>query len=469
MTMPSSPFLICRARHGAAVCGILVLAACGEAESGAASTDEGGPSDSGGNEGVAVGGAPDTGGQGAGGAPSGVMNTGGRVSGIPANGGAVDVGGGTGGEVTGTTGGVAAGGSMTGGAATGGLGSGGHSVGNAGSGGAVSQASGGTSTGGRIGGGPSSGGTTGATTGGAGTGGSSTGGSATGGQPDGGSSGGSAGANTTGGRGPGTGGRSGAETGGDGGGGAGGVSTGGQSDGGAATGGSGLLDDVTVYLAGDSTVLEYQDTASTTDQAGWGQMLHEIFSDQVTVANRASGGRTALWFYLEGAAGGILDEIQPGDYFFVQFGTNDSNTTATFEVNGVTYQRYADPDTDFKTYLKDYYIEPTRQAGAIPVLVTPPPRNSAYCGTGNSLGAHSNAMRELGEAEDVTVLDLNDKTFTHLSAVCPSPSPEDFFAFKSDGSVDGTHFQENGARIMAGFLGQCIVETALGLQSYLLP
>lgn len=234
------------------------------------------------------------------------------------------------------------------------------------------------------------------------------------------------------------------------------------------TGGAASIEDVTIYLAGDSTVLEYADTASTTDQAGWGQMLHEIFTDQATIVNRASGGRTALWFYLEGAVGKILSEIQPGDYFFVQFGTNDSNTTATFEVDGATYQRYADPDTDFKMYLKDYYIEPTREMGAIPVLVTPPPRNSAYCGGGNSLGAHAQAMRELGEAEAVSVLDLNDKTFAYLSSICPSPTPEDFFAFKSDGSVDGTHFQENGARIMAGFLAECIVEAGLGLRGALL-
>jgi lysophospholipase L1-like esterase len=250
---------------------------------------------------------------------------------------------------------------------------------------------------------------------------------------------------------------------------AGGSPSSGGASGGSPSGGTGPLLDVTIFIAGDSTVSNYQDTAAPDDMAGWGQMLPEIFSDQVTVDNRAAGGRTALWFHLEGAAPGILEDAQPGDYFFVQFGTNDSNSTATFEVDGTTYPRYADPDTDFKTQLFDYYIEPARAASVIPVLVTPPPRNSAYCGNGNSLAAHSQAMRELGETENVTVLDLNTKTFDHLAAICPSPTPEDFFAFRNDGTVDGTHFQEGGARHMAGFLGQCIQEVELGLGPYLLP
>jgi hypothetical protein len=63
---------------------------------------------------------------------------------------------------------------------------------------------------------------------------------------------------------------------------------------------------VRVYLAGDSTVSTYADTASPHDQAGWGQMLHEYFRDGVAVDNRAIGGRTARRFidlqvYIDGA------------------------------------------------------------------------------------------------------------------------------------------------------------------------
>jgi lysophospholipase L1-like esterase len=238
-----------------------------------------------------------------------------------------------------------------------------------------------------------------------------------------------------------------------------------------ATGGSaGILSPLTIYIAGDSTVCDYTDTAATNDQAGWGQMLHEIFNDKVTIVNRAAGGRTAYWFYLEGAVKKILDVIKPGDYFFIQFGTNDQNETATFTVDGTTYPRYADAQTTFKTQLKQYYLDPTKAKNAIPVLVTPPPRNSAYCNGGNGLGAYATAMIELGAAENVAVVDNNGKTFAYLKAICPKPTTaaaETFFKNLND-TIDGTHFQENGARKMASFIGQGIKEANLGLAAYLL-
>jgi lysophospholipase L1-like esterase len=251
------------------------------------------------------------------------------------------------------------------------------------------------------------------------------------------------------------------------------TSSGGKGTGGTtSTGGStGSLPSVTIYIAGDSTVSNYTDTSAKNDQAGWGQMLHEIFSNKVTVDNRAAGGRTAYWFYLEGAAGKILSAIKPGDYFFIQFGTNDQNETATFTVDGKTYPRYAEAGTAFKTQLKTYYLDPTKAKKAIPVLVTPPPRNSAYCNGGNGLSAYATAMIELGAAENVAVLDNNGKTLNYLKAICPKPtnaSAETFFLGKSDGSIDGTHFQENGARKMAEFLGEEIKRLNLGLAAYLL-
>jgi lysophospholipase L1-like esterase len=246
--------------------------------------------------------------------------------------------------------------------------------------------------------------------------------------------------------------------------------TGGTTATGYATGSTGPLSALTIYIAGDSTVSTYADTAATNDWAGWGQMLHEIFNDKVTVQNRAAGGRTAYWFYLEGAVDKVLSTIKPGDYFLIQFGTNDSNQAASFTVNGTTYPRYAAADTTFKTQLKQYYLDPTKAKGAIPVLVTPPPRNSAYCNGANGLGAYDTAMIELGTAENVAVVDLGGMTFNYLKAICPKPTTataETFFK-NNTGTIDGTHFQENGARKMAGFIGEAIRTLKLEIAAYLL-
>jgi lysophospholipase L1-like esterase len=208
---------------------------------------------------------------------------------------------------------------------------------------------------------------------------------------------------------------------------------------------------LTLYLAGDSTVQTYANTASERDQAGWGQMLGAHVAAGMTVDNRSIGGRTARRFIDEGRLDEIFAELLPDDYLLVQFGTNDGNRTATYQLGDETIPYFLDPATDFKSYLQQY-IDGARERGALPVLVTPPPRNSAYCTGGNGTGGHAQAMRELGSAQNVPVVDLNASSVAYLKAICPAPTPEDFFLLRADGTIDGTHFQENGARILANLV-----------------
>jgi len=77
-------------------------------------------------------------------------------------------------------------------------------------------------------------------------------------------------------------------------------------------------------------------------------------------------------------------------------------------------------------------------------------------------------MRELASDQGVALADLNQKSVSYLMAICPSPVPEDFILLKSDGSVVGTDFQENGARILGGFVADGIAEAGLGLAGYAL-
>lgn len=220
-----------------------------------------------------------------------------------------------------------------------------------------------------------------------------------------------------------------------------------------------------VFLAGDSIVTSYKDTSSSNDQAGWGQMLNEQYNSSVNIHNRAIGGRTARRFIDEGRLNAIWNTAKAGDYLLVQFGTNDGHKTATYTINGQTIPYYLDPQTDFKYYLRQY-IQGARSRNIKLVFVTPTPRNSAYCTGGNGTGAHAQAMRELAQEEGVPLVDLNRKTVDYLTAICPAPTPENFFFLRSDGTVDGTHFQESGARILARFVADGIAEASLQLSNY---
>ncbi|WP_437328233.1 rhamnogalacturonan acetylesterase [Sorangium sp. So ce381] len=251
-------------------------------------------------------------------------------------------------------------------------------------------------------------------------------------------------------------------------GGAGGAAGGATSASGGSEGGGGSaeLPDVTVYIAGDSTVQTYVNSAL--HQAGWGQMLGEFFDERVRVDNRAIGGRTARRYIEEGRLDDVLEDIQRGDYFLVQFGTNDSNKTATYEHNGETIPYYLDPATDFKSYLEQY-ITGAQARAATPVLVTPPPRRSCSGDShefGNGLSAYAKAMRELGDELDVAVIDLNAKTLAHLNSIGCVAAGEDFFLVRADGSVDGTHFNETGARVMAGLVADGTEDAGLTLAQY---
>lgn len=217
---------------------------------------------------------------------------------------------------------------------------------------------------------------------------------------------------------------------------------------------------IKVFIAGDSTVSTYPDTASPNDQAGWGQMLTEQYTAEVTVDNRAIGGRSARRFIDEGHLDAIWRDIRAGDYLLVQFGTNDGHRTATYTHNGQTIPYYLDPQTEFKTWLQKY-VDGAKSRGVQLVFVTPPPRNSAYCTGANGTGAHAQAMRELAAANGVPVADLNTSLVELLKNTCPAPVPEHFFLVRGDGSVDGTHFQEHGARVMSSMVAAGMAEAGL--------
>jgi lysophospholipase L1-like esterase len=224
---------------------------------------------------------------------------------------------------------------------------------------------------------------------------------------------------------------------------------------------------VTVYVAGDSTVSTY--TNSSIHQAGWGQFLQDYFTANAKIVNKAVGGMTARHFIEAGYLDAIIAAIKPGDYLLVQFGTNDGNKTATYTLPGsnTTIPYYLDPQTDFKTYLTRY-VDATKAKGATAVFVTPPPRHSCSAGqTGvsNGLSAYATAMKELGPTLATPVVDLNAMVIAHLANVTCETSGSTFYLVKADGTVDSTHFQENGANVMAGF----VAKGASGISTLGLP
>ncbi|WP_028552584.1 rhamnogalacturonan acetylesterase [Paenibacillus sp. UNC451MF] len=194
---------------------------------------------------------------------------------------------------------------------------------------------------------------------------------------------------------------------------------------------------ITIYLAGDSTVQTYNESAAP--QAGWGQYIGDFFNDEVQFINKAIGGRSSKSFVVEGRLSVILEAIQPNDYLLIQMGHNDSTVSKP--------ERYTEPFTEYKHYLK-MYIDGARERSAIPVLITPVGRLHYEKGEFlNDFQDYCTAMKLVAEEEHVRLLDLMSMSLEYFTKIGYDSARELFMI--SHNGTDCTHFNDKGARAIA--------------------
>ncbi len=196
----------------------------------------------------------------------------------------------------------------------------------------------------------------------------------------------------------------------------------------------------TIYYIGDSTVA--RNFIRSYPQTGMSQGLYLYVKSDVNIVSLAKNGRSTKSFLEEGRLEPVKQNIQPGDFLFIQFGHNDNKPFP---------ERYTDPDTTFRDNLR-IFIRTAREAGAWPVLITPIARRN-FDENGDFLpgshGAYPEAMRQVGREENVPVADLTALTESWLPTVGDEPSKPYFMWPK-----DNTHLKPEGAVKMAGFLAQ---------------
>ncbi|WP_405696721.1 rhamnogalacturonan acetylesterase [Streptomyces sp. NBC_01185] len=236
----------------------------------------------------------------------------------------------------------------------------------------------------------------------------------------------------------------------------------------AAPGGRGAAAAGTVYIASDSTAQTY--SSGYYPQAGWGQKLSSYFTSNVTVTNRAIGGRSSRSFIEQGRLAAIHDVIKPGDYLFVQFGHNDATVGNA--------ERYT-PPADYKEYLRNDYIRATRALGATPVVVTPVSRRSYNASTGKfnvSFPAYVDAAKAVAQEEGAALVDLAAASRAYLDGLGVEASKAIFLWLSAgqypnfpDGVQDNTHFQERGAVEMARLVSGSVAGLGLPLSGEVVP
>lgn len=241
----------------------------------------------------------------------------------------------------------------------------------------------------------------------------------------------------------------------------------------------------TVFIASDSLAQTYADAVRP--QAGWGEYLarylgiepclveHDArFGYEVatrytggdgthSVVNAAMAARSARSFIAEGKLGQVLSLLEPGDVLLIQFGANDATRARPL--------RYSSP-ADFADFLARY-IDSARDRGAIPVIVTPPPRYR-FDVAGAPLAdfvPYANAERELCERTGTPCIDLAVEGARVLSELGPRHARALYLKLSAgqypaypEGVDDSTHLSLLGARVFARIVAKGLSASVDGFE-----
>jgi lysophospholipase L1-like esterase len=180
-------------------------------------------------------------------------------------------------------------------------------------------------------------------------------------------------------------------------------------------------------------------------------MLNEYCLDNVVVSNRATGGRSTKSFLAEKRWEPIMENIKKGDYVMIQFGHNDQKADKA--------KIYAPYNTIYKELLEKY-IDDTKSKDAYPILVTSVQRRTFKDGViKNTLGEYPQAMREVAIKTQTPLIDLNVISSNKFSIAGSGGTKKIFLHLEPgqyenypDGKTDNSHFQEKGAKQIAGWI-----------------
>ena len=201
---------------------------------------------------------------------------------------------------------------------------------------------------------------------------------------------------------------------------------------------------IRIFMIGNSTMAN-KPLYNGNPEKGWGQVFPLYFKEGVIIKNYAVNGRSTKSFIDEGKWEKVKNQLEPGDYLFIEFGHNDAKKEDP--------KRFADAKTDYKNNLEKF-INEARTKGAIPLLLTPVSRRK-FDTAGFPVDTHGDypgAMRETSIKLNVPLIDLTEKTLKLLKRYGPEESkklylwvsPNEYDSLKNV-KQDDTHFSAVGA------------------------
>jgi len=219
---------------------------------------------------------------------------------------------------------------------------------------------------------------------------------------------------------------------------------------------------VTIYLAGNSTVVDQDDDP----WASWGQMFPRFLNQGIAVANYAESGLSLGSFISGNRLKKVLSTMKQGDYLFIEFGHNDMKEKGP-------------DDGAYKSYSERMrlFVNETRKRGGIPVIVSPANRRS-FSEDGkitNSLDDYPAAAKKVAQDLNVTFIDLNAMTKILYETLGTENSkkafviyPANSFQGEPNALNDNTHFNSYGAYQLAKCIIEGIRQNNLGITKFVI-
>jgi lysophospholipase L1-like esterase len=228
-----------------------------------------------------------------------------------------------------------------------------------------------------------------------------------------------------------------------------------------------------IHLLGDSTVRN-----GTPGQQGWGDSFaRHIDPARAGHANHAIGGRSSRTFHTEGRWQAVRKRLRKGDVVIMQFGHNDGGPVdsgrarASLKGTGqerreVTLEATGRTETvcTYGWYLRKI-IRETREAGAVPLVLSPVPRNIWRKGRiARASGDYGKWAGEAARQAGAFFIDLNERVALAYETLGQKKTAR-FFT-----GGDQTHTNAAGAGLSAAVLAAAIEQERLhGVAELLLP
>jgi lysophospholipase L1-like esterase len=223
----------------------------------------------------------------------------------------------------------------------------------------------------------------------------------------------------------------------------------------------------TIYIIGDSTVKNGRGDGAG-GLWGWGDPLNQYFdTSKVSLENHALGGTSSRTFRDKGLWQPVLDKLQNGDFVLIQFGHNDAgaiNDTirarGTIKGTGNETEEIDNLLTGQHEIVHSYgwyirqYIREVKEKGAIPVVMSPIPRNDWYGGkVVRNNDSYGKWAEQVAQEEGVFFIDLNEKMASAMEGLGEENVTDVLFF-----SRDHTHTSAEGAVLAASLIVEGIGE-----------